>query len=131
MIKKTQTFYILKMTNISSVVENIYTDIPRQIPDELFQTLLSKGQIKIERIISKGHLSPINDWYDQIQDEWIIVLEGQAKLQFKNDLSVIFLNKGDYFFIPAHTKHRVHWTDPDKVTVWLAIHIYPSERAHE
>ena len=113
------------------IVENIFADIPIQLPAELFQTLLSKEQIKIERIISKGHSSTVNNWYDQIQDEWIIVLEGQAKLQFKNDLSVILLNKGDYLFIPAHKKHRVHWTDPDIVTTWLAIHIYPYESDHE
>ena len=116
---------------MNAIVENIFTDIPEQIPDELFQTLLTKGQVKIERIISKGHSSSVNNWYDQIQDEWIIVLEGQAKLQFKNDLSVILLNKGDYLFIPAHNKHRVHWTDPNIVTVWLAIHIYPYESDHE
>lgn len=113
------------------VIENIFSKIPKLIPDELFQTLLSNKQIKIERIISKGHSSSVNDWYDQIQDEWVILLEGQAKLQFENNTTLFYLNPGDYLFIPAHTKHRVHWTDPDKVTVWLAIHIYPSESAHE
>jgi len=113
------------------VIENIFTDIPRQLPDELFKTLLSKGQIKIERIISKGHSSLVNDWYDQIQDEWILVLEGQAELQFKNSTELIKLKSGDYLHIPAHIKHRVHWTDPDKETIWLAIHIYPNENDHE
>ena len=113
------------------VIENIFSKIPQQVPDELFQTLLSNKQIKIERIISKGHSSTANDWYDQIQDEWIIVLEGQAKLQFKNNASLILLKPGDYLFIPAHSKHRVHWTDPDNATIWLAIHIYPYEYDHE
>ncbi len=108
------------------VVENILTDIPNQIPEELIQTLLTKGQVKIERIISAGHSSPINDWYDQIQDEWIILLEGQAKLQFESDLSVISLKSGDYLLIPAHKKHRVQWTDPAIKTIWLAIHIFPA-----
>ncbi len=106
-------------------VKNIFSDIPKQIPAELFQTLLSKeGQIKIERIISKGQSTPINEWYDQIQDEWIILLKGKAKLQLENDLSLISLNAGDYYFIPAHTKHRVQWTTPNMETIWLAIHIY-------
>ncbi|MCK5189604.1 MAG: phosphoribosylaminoimidazole carboxylase, partial [Methylococcales bacterium] len=78
------------------IVENIFADIPIQLPAELFKTLVSKEQIKIERIISKGHSSAINDWYDQIQDEWVILLEGQAKLQFENNLSPIFLKPGDY-----------------------------------
>ena len=113
------------------VIENIFNKIPKQIPDELFQTLLSNKQIKIERIISKGHSSSVNNWYDQIQDEWIILLEGQAKLQFENINTMKFLNPGDYLFIPAHTKHRVHWTDPAITTIWLAIHIYPNEYDHE
>lgn len=114
-----------------SVVDNIFTDIPKQMPEELFQTLLSKGQVKIERIISKGQSSPTNQWYDQIQDEWIILLEGQAKLQFESDLSIIFLKPGDYLLIPAHTKHRVHWTAPTIESIWLTIHIYPTESSHE
>ena len=112
-------------------VKNIFTDIPEQMPEELFQTLLSKGQVKIERIMSKGHSSPVNNWYDQIQDEWVILLEGRAKLQFENDLSPIFLKPGDYLLIPARTRHRVLWTDPDIKTIWLAIHIYPNELGHE
>lgn len=112
-------------------VENIFNNIPQQLPDELFQTLLSKDQIKIERIISKGHASTANDWYDQIQDEWIILLEGQAKLQFKKESSAVILNPGDYLYIPAHSKHRVHWTDPNKQTIWLAIHIYPDPTDHK
>ncbi|MCF6251129.1 MAG: cupin domain-containing protein [Methylococcaceae bacterium] len=113
-------------------VKNIFSDIPKQIPDELFQTLLSKeGQIKIERIISKGHSTPIKEWYDQIQDEWIILLKGKAKLQLKNNLSLINLNSGDYYFIPAHTKHRVQWTTPNMETIWLAIHIYTNMSTHK
>ncbi|HHE64583.1 MAG TPA: cupin domain-containing protein [Bacteroidetes bacterium] len=113
------------------IIENIFSKIPKQVPDELFQTLLSNKQIKIERIISKGHSSAVNNWYDQIQDEWIILLEGQAKLQFENDTALLNLNPGDYLFIPAHSKHRVHWTDPSITTIWLAIHIYPNEYDHE
>lgn len=107
------------------IVENIYTDLPVQFPDEIFQTLLVKQNIKIERIISKGHASQLNEWDDQHQDEWIMLLKGQAKLIFKNDSAMILLNPGDYLHIPAHTKHRVYWTDPKTETIWLAIHLYP------
>ncbi len=107
------------------IPENIFNDIPKKIPNELFQILLSKDNIKIERIISKGHSSTTDDWLDQIQDEWILLLEGQAKLQFKNDSSLLLLKKGDHLLIPAHRKHRVHWTHPEIETIWLAIHIYP------
>ncbi len=108
---------------MTPAVENIYNDTPEQIPDELFKTLFSKGKIKIEKIISKGHISKVDDWYDQAQDEWIILLKGQAQLQYKKESNLIFLNTGDYLLIPAHTKHRIHWTPIETETIWLAIHI--------
>ncbi|WP_280138766.1 hypothetical protein [Methylobacterium sp. Leaf117] len=30
---------------------------------------------------------------------------------------------GDPLFIPAGTTHRVTFTDPDRPTIWLAIHL--------
>lgn len=106
---------------------NIFSQIPQHLPSELFQTLLANKQLKIERIVSKGQSSARDDWYNQTQDEWLIILEGQATLQFKNPYSFVDLKKGDYLLIPAHQKHRVHWTDPNHPTIWLAIHIYSSE----
>jgi cupin 2 domain-containing protein len=100
----------------------IFTDIPAQLPTELCQTLLAKPNIRIERIISKGHCSALDDWYDQSQDEWVILLQGQARLTF-TDADPVELNPGDYLLIPAHCKHRVDWTRPDTESVWLAIHI--------
>jgi cupin 2 domain-containing protein len=34
------------------------------------------------------------------------------------------LTAGDYLLIPSHTLHRVEWTPPDIITVWLAIHLH-------
>ena len=31
------------------------------------------------------------------------------------------LQKGDYLHIPAHVKHKVLWTDPDNITLWLCV----------
>lgn len=108
-------------------VNNIFNNIPDKISEELFSTLLVKGSIKIERIISQGQCSPLKDWYDQVQDEWILLIEGQAEIQFDNDSPVIILKAGDYLLIPAHSKHRLHWTHPEIKSIWLAIHIYPTE----
>lgn len=102
-------------------MNNIFAAIPEQLPEELCTLLHEKNGVKIERIVSKGHRTKAGDWYDQAQDEWVIVLQGQAVLVYENCQQT--LNIGDYVFIPAHTKHRVDWTAPDKVTVWLAIYI--------
>lgn len=100
---------------------NIFADIPKQWHEELFENIISKDSLKIERIISKGHISPNSGWYDQENDEWVIVLQGEAVLSFENKEEVR-LKAGDYINIPAHTKHKVSWTLPEKETIWLAIH---------
>lgn len=101
---------------------NIFQAIPGQIKDELLEVLQENGTVKIERIISKGHTSPENFWYDQEKNEWIIVLKGNARLSFATHENPISLTVGDYMNIPAHLKHRVEWTDPDQETIWLTVY---------
>lgn len=98
---------------------NLLCNIPTELPVELAQTIVASGDIKIERIVSKGHQSPPDFWYDQHQNEWVFLAKGDAKLQFQNH--TLHLQAGDYVNIPAHQKHRVEWTIPDEETVWLAI----------
>ena len=98
---------------------NLFDDLPRDIPSELVQTLIQTAEVRIERIISHGQASPEGFWYDQAEHEWVIVLNGAARLQFEDN--VISLNPGDYVNIPAGKKHRVEWTTPDEQTVWLAV----------
>ena len=102
-------------------VQNIYAAIPADIPGELFQDILTTGHFKVHRIVSKGHASPEGFWYDQDQNEWVILLKGSAELVFEGNDSIVKLRPGDYVNIPAHVKHRVEWTDPDNETVWIAV----------
>jgi len=105
------------------VSTNIFADIPQLLPKELFECILKQDNIVIERIVSNGHISPVGQWYDQARDEWVILLQGKATLLFEKDQNLINLATGDYLLIPAHTRHRVEWTQPDFNTVWLAIHL--------
>lgn len=101
---------------------NIFSSIPSdRLDHEFFEELLRHKNIKIERIISRGHASPEHGWYDQEEHEWVIVLEGSGTILFETGKEVT-LKKGDYLNIPSHTKHRVTRTDPDAHTIWLAIH---------
>ncbi len=102
-------------------MNNMFDAIPMSINTEIFETLIESEDIKIERIISKGHTSPDSGWYDQDKNEWVIVLQGKALLAFA-DNTTINLKTGDYINIAAHQKHRINWTDPDTETIWLAIH---------
>jgi cupin 2 domain-containing protein len=99
---------------------NLLHDLPVTLPQELFTTLLQADNLRIERIVSHGHTSPPGFWYDQPQHEWVVVLQGAAKLSFGD--KTIALHPGDFINIPAHTKHRVDWTTPHEPTIWLAVH---------
>jgi len=100
---------------------NIFNNIPEVIPEEIIDTIIESDSVKIERIISKGHSSPENFWYDQDENEWIFILKGNAVIQFEKG-KVVELGEGDYLHIPAHQKHRVNQTDPQKETIWLAVY---------
>ncbi len=77
--------------------------------------------MRIERIVSTGQSSPEGFWYDQSQDEWVIVLSGHAGLLIEGEAERR-LGSGDFVFLPARKRHRVTWTAPDRPTLWLAVH---------
>jgi cupin 2 domain-containing protein len=100
---------------------NLYENLPEQLPQELTEVLAASSHIRIERIVSKGHRSPPDFWYDQEQHEWVVLLKGEAKLHFENESESTHLRPGEHVLIAAHVKHRVEWTTPDEETVWLAV----------
>ncbi len=100
---------------------NLFRDLPQQLPQELVQTLVDAANVRIERIVSHGQASAEGFWYDQEQHEWVLLLQGAARLRFEGAESVE-LQPGDYLHIPAHKRHRVEWTTPDEPTIWLAVH---------
>lgn len=99
---------------------NLLQELPIDLQAEVFQDIVRASSVRIERIISKGHTSPDSGWYDQDEDEWVMVVQGSGTLEF-GDGSQCELAAGDYINIPAHQKHRVAWTDPSQLTVWLAV----------
>ena len=107
-------------TKESVMKQNVFDNIPNRIPREIIETLIEDKNVKVERIVSRGHSSPKGFWYDQDENEWVLLLRGQAKLLFEND-EVIELLPGDYINISANKKHRVEWTDPESETIWLAV----------
>ena len=102
-------------------MNNLFSDIPGRLEEELFETLASSENVLIERIVSKGHSSPEDGWYDQDRNEFVVLLEGAARLEF-DDGRVEELAPGDWLDIPAHRRHRVAWTPAGAETVWLAVH---------
>ncbi|MGB5592898.1 MAG: cupin domain-containing protein [Crocosphaera sp.] len=102
-------------------MENIFK-LPNYLSNqELFETIINSENLKIERIFSTGQTTPKGTWYDQEQDEWVILLQGEATLKY-SDNSLINLTAGDYLLIKAHQKHRVEYTSLNPPCIWLAIH---------
>lgn len=100
---------------------NLFAALPAQLPDELVTVLAESQHVRIERIVSLGHVSPPGFWFDQDQDEFVVLLLGSARLRFDDDEQTLEMKPGDFLHIPAHRRHRVEWTAPDEPTVWLAV----------
>jgi len=101
------------------MISNVFSGVPDLFLEELFQSLVKTPHVRVERIISRGHTTPPGEWYDQEQNEWVLLIKGAAKVRFENDL--IEMKPGDFIDIPAHQRHRVEWTTPDEATIWLAV----------
>jgi cupin 2 domain-containing protein len=88
---------------------------------EVIETLLTRGGVRIDRIVSRGQVTPEGCWYDQPETEWVLLLTGHARLLIEGEVGPRELGPGDAVLLPAHCRHRVTWTDPDVATVWLAV----------
>jgi len=100
--------------------QNLFAKIPENLDQELVEELLRNRAVRIERIVSRGQSSPPDFWYDQAEHEWVVVLAGKARLIIEGQ-SEVMLHPGDTLHLPAHTRHRVEWTDPRQDTIWLAV----------
>ncbi len=81
--------------------------------------LFSNKKVTINRIVSNQLEN--GSWYEQQEDEWLVLLEGEAILEM--DEALISLKKGDTLYIPAFKLHRVQKTSSN--TLWLTIHFNP------
>ena len=64
---------------------NLMSDISPTLPDEFVEILLQTPNVRIERIVSQGHSSPDEFWYDQATHEWVLLVHGAAQLQFEGE----------------------------------------------
>jgi len=105
------------------MTDNLFKQLPRSTEkNEQFSELLKQPGLRIERIVSTGQSSPADFWYDQPGGEWVLLIQGEAKLRFADEAEARHLQTGDYLDIAAQRKHRVDWTLPGEITIWLAIH---------
>jgi cupin 2 domain-containing protein len=98
---------------------NLHDDGPAPATGERFDTLARVANVQIERITSSAAPDPTP--YVQAQDEWVVLLAGEATL----DVGGIEtrLAAGDWLLLPAGTPHRVLATTAG--ARWLAVHVHP------
>ena len=104
-------------------VKNLFAEIPRQIPEEIFEILFQNPHARIERIVSRQHVTLPGQWYDQSNDEWVLLLAGGALLRIDGREELLTMTPGDWILLPAHVRHRVERTDNSRDTIWLSIHV--------
>lgn len=101
-------------------MDNFFANLPDNLKEEWITDLLKTHGVRIERIVSRGHTAPESGWYDQDENEWVLVLQGAAIIEFESG-EPTRMGPGDYLNIPARCRHRVTWTDPEQLTLWLAV----------
>lgn len=105
---------------------NLFAAVAPGAPTEIVEVLSQDAQVRIERIVSTGQTSAPGFWYDQPDNEFVVVLSGSATLRFEEGDRRFDMNPGDWMEIPAHVRHRVEATQADPPTVWLAVHVSAS-----
>ena len=104
---------------------NLLSDLPQPAEGEVFEDLLRRGPVRIERIVSSEFPEPV--LYDQPPDEWVLLLQGEARLWVAE--RELVLTKGDSLFIPARIPHKVLSTSGDPPCVWVTVHVERPTRA--
>lgn len=100
-------------------VQNLLQPSGNPTAGEEIKTLFAIEDVRIEQIVSRGQPSPDGFWYDQPDEEWVVLLKGTATLSVEGEENVE-LGAGDYVLIPAHVRHRVERVSDD--ALWLAVH---------
>ncbi len=85
--------------------------------NELTDIICRGDQVRIERIVSTGQTSAPGFWYQQVEDEWVLLVQGEAILTFTD--YELKMKAGDTVFIPAGIKHRVDYTSAKPACVWI------------
>jgi cupin 2 domain-containing protein len=102
---------------------NLFADASPPLEGERFETLVRHRNLVVERIVSSEAIRPSE--YVQAQDEWVVLLRGEAELRLADELVV--LAPGDYLFLPAGTPHTVERVSTG--ALWLAVHLHPNREA--
>ena len=100
---------------------NLFAALPAPGGPEAFETLAALPGVRVERITSHRHATPVGEWYNQNWDEWVLLISGSAALLVEGEGEARRLAPGDWVLLPRGLRHRVEETGDE--TVWLAVHV--------
>ena len=98
-------------------------ELPSKFKDSLANILETKEfVVNFATSITRKQMNLSSLDASKDQDEFVMLLQGAAIISYIDSDEDTQLGKGDYLLIPAHTRHRVTWTDPNQPTIWLAVY---------
>ena len=109
------------MIDQSPALLSLFSELPEPAAEEDVEILLERPGLRLERVVSYGHASQPGFWYDQTEAEWVLLVQGGARLRLEGEAEDRFLGPGDHMFLAPHLRHRVTWTAPDMATIWLVL----------
>ena len=95
-------------------MKNLFDYVRPEKGGETVDILLKQGGVRIERIVSN---LAATGWYEQEENEWVILLEGTATLQIGDETAELV--RGDTLLLKARERHRVVSTSDD--ALWLTV----------
>lgn len=93
---------------------NIYNDLKYDLDKEVVDLIFSSRKIRLERITSTGQTT---NWYNQDENELVILLEGHATIIFLD--KELEIKKGDVINIPSNQMHKT--INLSKTCLWLCV----------
>jgi len=103
-------------------MKNIFASSRKNTSEEIIEPLLCESTFELQRIVSTGQATPDDQWLSQQTHKWVVLLKGSATIRFEEGGQALTLKPGDFFNIPAQTRHRMEWTDPERETIWLVLY---------
>lgn len=86
---------------------------------EITTVIWEDARIRIEKIVSFGHVTPESNVYCQKEAEWVSILKGRGILYFPDTDKETILEAGDHMMILPGVRHSVIYTS--KPCIWLCV----------
>ena len=103
------------------MMNNLLANIPTALTEEIVQVLVESPGVRIERIVSRGQTTARGNWYDQPDQEWVLLLQAQrgCALPIKTNQS----RWGPATMSTFQPTASIGSNGPaNQPTIWLAIH---------